>query len=509
VLHAARALGRPVKWTDDRSGSFLSDHHGRDHEVTGELALDADGRFLALRITSFGNMGAYVGAMAPLMPTLNTAKNVIGVYRTPLLEVRAKCMFTNTVLVSAYRGAGRPEGNYFMERLIDAAAAEMGIDRVELRRRNQIKPKELPFKAASGMVYDSGDFPALLKEALEAADWKGFARRRRDSRKRGKLRGFGIGSYLEVTAGGGKEFGRIRFDPDGGVTFLTGTLDYGQGHAAPLAQVLHQQLGIPFDRIRLVQGDSDLLPLGGGTGGSRSMMNSGAAALGAAQKVIEHGRQIAAHVLEASAADIEFGQGRFVIAGTDRGIGLMELANEINDGLALPDDAPHALDADYVVEDVPSAFPNGCHAAEVEIDLDTGETEVVSYLSVNDFGTVLNPLLLEGQVHGGIVQALGQALLEHAVYDEDGQLVTGSFMDYAMPRASHVPDLVSLSHPVPAKTNPLGVKGCGEAGCAGGLVAITNAVADALSEYGIRHLDMPMTPARVWQAIQDAKAQAA
>jgi aerobic carbon-monoxide dehydrogenase large subunit len=507
VLHAARALGRPVKWTDERSGSFVSDSHGRDHDLTAELALDADGTFLALRITNFGNMGGFLAQVAPMPSTLNTVKNVQSVYRTPLIEVSTKCMFTNTSHVSAYRGAGRPEGNYYMERLIDAAAAEMGIDRVELRRRNQIRPREIPIKTASGSTYDSGDFPGVLKHALEVADVKGFARRKRESRKRGKVRGLGIGSFLEVTAPPSKEMGGIRFEADGTVTIITGTLDYGQGHAAPFAQVLSEKLGIPFERIRLLQGDSDELLAGGGTGGSKSIMHSGTAIVEASAKVIDQGKQIASHVLEAAAADIEFAQGRFVIAGTDRAIGIMELAEKLRSGLNLPEGVPSTLDIRHV-SDGPGAstYPNGCHVCEVELDPDTGVIAVVKYSSVNDFGTVINPLIVEGQLHGGVIQGIGQALMEMTVYDEDGQFLTGSFMDYALPRASDSPEVAVVDHPVPATTNVLGVKGCGEAGCAGSLTSVMNAIADALAEFGIPHIDMPATPYRVWRAIQDAKA---
>jgi carbon-monoxide dehydrogenase large subunit len=299
--------------------------------------------------------------------------------------------------------------------------------------------------------------------------------------------------------------GGIHFEPDGTITLLTGTLDYGQGHASPFAQVLSEKLGVPFDRVRLVQGDSDKLIAGGGTGGSRSMMNSGAAIVEATAKVIERGKAIAAHVLEASAADIEFAHGRFVIAGTDRAVGIMELAEQIGTGIKLPAELPQSLDVDHVSEGVPSAYPNGCHVAELEVDPETGVVDVVRYSSVNDFGTIINPLLVEGQVHGGVVQGLGQALMEMTAYDSEGQLLTGSYMDYALPRAEDVPHFSVVSHPVPAKTNPLGVKGCGEAGCAGGLASVMNALMDALSEYGIRHVDMPATPLRVWQAIQTAK----
>jgi carbon-monoxide dehydrogenase large subunit len=509
LMHAARALGRPVKWTDERSSSFLSDSHGRDHEKIAELALDADGRFLAIRLTGTGNMGAYLGTVAPLPPTLNAVKNMVSVYRTPAIEVATQCAFTNTSFVSAYRGAGRPEGNYFMERLIDAAARETGIDRLELRRRNHVTPKEIPFAAASDQTYDSGDFPAVFRHALELADWKGFPGRRRESRRNGKLRGIAVGSYLEVTAPPNKEMGGIRFEPDGGVTFITGTLDYGQGHATTFAQILSDRLGVPFERIRLLQGDSDELVAGGGTGGSRSAAASSMAMVAAIAKVIEQGNAIASHAFEAATADIEFAGGRFTIAGTDRSIGIMDLAAALRAGrLDLPDDAPKSLDVKLASEPVPAVFPNGCHVAEVEVDPETGVVEVVKYASANDFGTVINPMLVEGQMHGGLVQGIGQALMEHVVYDGGGQLVTGSYMDYAMPRAADVPSFVTAYHPVPATTNPLGIKGCGEAGCAGALVSVMNAIIDALSDYGVRHIDMPATPERVWQAIREAQARA-
>jgi carbon-monoxide dehydrogenase large subunit len=507
VLHAARALGRPVKWTDERSTSFVSDSHGRDHRVTAELALDADGNFLAVRLTSFGNMGAFLANVGPMPPTQNAVKNVQSVYRTPLIEVSTKCVFTNTSHVSAYRGAGRPEANYYMERLVDTAAAEMGIDRLELRRRNHIRPRDIPAKTASGMTYDSGDFTTVMKKAVEAADRKGFNQRSRESRKRGKLRGFGVGSFLEVTAPPSKELGGIVFERDGGVTLLTGTMDFGMGHATPFAQVLSDKLGVPYDKIRLVQGDSDRLALGGGSGGSKSIMSSGTAIVQAAEKVIEQGKQIASHVLEAAPADIEFNAGRFVIAGTDRAIGIMELAQRIHGGINLPEGVPNSLDVQHISDGASSTFPNGCHVAEVEIDPATGEVEVVKYSCVNDFGTVINPIIVEGQLHGGVVQGIGQALMEMTVYDADGQFLTGSYMDYALPRASDTPNFSVANHPVPATTNPLGVKGCGEAGCAGALSSVMNAVADALSDYGIRHIDMPATPFRVWQAINTARSE--
>ena len=510
ILHAARLLGRPVKWTDERSGSFVSDHHGRAQDMMMEIAFDENAHILAMRLSGYGDMGGYLAQFGPLLPTGNQVKNIASVYRTPLIEVATKCVFTNTNFVSAYRGAGRPEGNYYIERALDLAASELGIDRIDLRKRNMIRKGDLPFKAASDMTYDCGDFLGVLKQALEAADFAGFKKRKRESKKRGLLRGLGIGCYLEVTAAPGKELGAIHFEADGTVTIIAGTLDFGMGHATTYAQILTDLLGIPFERIRMVEGDSDRMAFGGGSGGSRSVMFVGTALTESAAIVIERGKQIASHVLEASVSDIEFKAGRFIIAGTDRAISLLDLAARLRGGLKLPDGTPNSLDVDHVVKDpVPSAFPNGCHIAEVEVDSETGAAHVVRYLAVNDLGTVVNPLLVEGQIQGGVVQGLGQALLEQAVYDSDGQLVTGSFMDYAMPRAHDAPMINVLSHPVPTKSNPLGAKGCGEAGTSGGLPSVANAVIDALSDYGIRHLEMPMTPARIWQAIQDAKARQA
>src|SRR5262245_12964684 len=496
LAHAARALGRPVKWTDERSGSFVSDQHGRDHEMTAALALSKEGNFLALRVEGHGNVGAYVGTVAPQPPTMNVVRNVTSVYRTPLLEVSTKAMVTNTSPVSAYRGAGRPEANYYMARLIDQAAVEMGIDRFELRRRNHVRPEQIPYKAASGMTYDSGDFGALFEKALKAGDVSGFAERKKQSKAEGKLRGLGLGSYLEVTAPPNKEMAGIHFEVDGDITLISGTLDYGQGHAAPFAQVLSTRLGVPFEKIRVVQSDSDRLLFGAGTGGSRTAMMGGGALAQAADLVIGKGKALAGEVLETAAADIEFRDGSFVVAGTDRGISIMDLAKK----------KPGALDVDHVTEVIPSAFPNGCHVAEVEIDPDTGRVEVVRYSSVNDFGTVLNPLLVEGQIHGVVVQGIGQCRMESAQYDDEAQLLTGSFMDYALPRAEDTPTRIGWqSHPVPAKTNPLGIKGCGEAGCAGAMTSVMNAVVDALREVGITHFDMPASPQRVWRAIQAKK----
>jgi carbon-monoxide dehydrogenase large subunit len=496
LLLASKKLGRPVKWTDERSESFLSDHAGRDHQRVAELALDKDGRFLAVRLSGTANAGAYI--YPPMPATTNAVKNVIDVYRTPAMEVNSKVVFTNTTPVAAYRGAGRPEGNYFMERLIDTAARELAIDPADLRRRNHIAPDQMPYKAPSGMNYDSGEFTAVLDKALKAADWEGFAARKAESAARNKLRGRGIGSYLEVTGPPSKEYGGIRFEEDGTVTMLSGTLDYGQGHATPFAQVLAAHVGIPFERLRLLQGDSDQLKVGGGTGGSRSALVASQAFLEAGDKLIEQGKQIAAHVLEASAVDIEFAHGRFTIAGTDRSIGILELADRIRGGLTLPADLPQSLDVSHISDNPPFSFPNGCHIAEVEIDRDTGHIDVVRYFMVNDFGTVINPMLVAGQAHGGVLQGIGQALMEHTIYDPQGQPVTGSYMDYALPRAEHAPDMSIESHAVPCKTNRMGIKGCGEAGCAGALPSVMNAIVDAL---GGKHIDMPATPEKVWRAI--------
>ncbi|WP_439610942.1 xanthine dehydrogenase family protein molybdopterin-binding subunit [Reyranella sp.] len=496
LLLASKKLGRPVKWTDERSESFLSDHAGRDHQRVAELALDKDGRFLAVRLSGTANAGAYI--YPPMPATTNAVKNVIDVYRTPAMEVNSKVVFTNTTPVAAYRGAGRPEGNYFMERLIDTAARELAIDPADLRRRNHIAPDQMPYKAPSGMNYDSGEFTAVLDKALKAADWEGFAARKAESAARNKLRGRGIGSYLEVTGPPSKEYGGIRFEEDGTVTMLSGTLDYGQGHATPFAQVLAAHVGIPFERFRLLQGDSDQLKVGGGTGGSRSALVASQAFLEAGDKLIEQGKQIAAHVLEASAVDIEFARGRFTIAGTDRSIGILELADRIRGGLTLPADLPQSLDVSHISDNPPFSFPNGCHIAEVEIDRDTGHIDVVRYFMVNDFGTVINPMLVAGQAHGGVLQGIGQALMEHTIYDPQGQPVTGSYMDYALPRAEHAPDMSIESHAVPCKTNRMGIKGCGEAGCAGALPSVMNAIVDAL---GGKHIDMPATPEKVWRAI--------
>lgn len=505
VLFAARELGRPVKWTDTRSNSFVSDSHGRAHEMTAELALDSDGRFLAIRISGRGNVGAYLTQGGIIPATINITKNTSSVYRTPLIEVDTKCVYTNTTPVGAYRGNGRPEANYYIERLIDTAAAEMGIEPVELRRRNHIRNDEMPYSTASGLTYDSGNFPRILDEVIRLSDYDGYEKRRAESQARGKLRGRGVGQFLEVTGIPNGEMGGIRFEPDGSVTIVTGTMDNGQGHSSTYAQVVVSTLGIPFEKIRLLQGDSDELVTGAGSGGSRSLMASGTAFVKASAKVIEQGKVAASYVLEAAVSDIQFERGEFSIVGTNRKIGILELAATLKTRAGLPSDAPRTLDAEVVFNEGLSTFPNGCHVAEVEIDPDTGVAEVVRYTTADDFGNIVNPTLVEGQLHGGIAQGIGQALHERVVYDDTGQLLSGSFMDYALPRASDMPDFGLANFPDPARTNPLGVKGCGEAGCSGALCSVMNAVVNALAPVGIRHINMPATPERIWNAIEAAK----
>jgi carbon-monoxide dehydrogenase large subunit len=505
ALVAAKAISRPVKWCDERSDSFLSDQHGRDSYAETSLAFDKNGRILAGRVLVHCNVGAYLTAVGPSMHTRNVPRNFPGLYRLPVLHARTRALFTNTTPIGAYRGAGRPEGVYYMERMMDTAAREMGIDRIELRRRNMIRPEEIPYEAVSELTYDSGDFPAVLDAGLANADWDGFEARRRESESRGKLRGLGLSCYLEVTGPPANEMGGIRFEDDGGVTMISGSLNYGQGHQGTFAQILTGKLGIPYDRFRLVQGDSDELIAGAGTGGSRTVISAGTALVHAADVVIENGRKLAAHVLETAEEDIVFEPGEFRVAGTDRSIGILDLATEIRrlrGTGGLPDTLPEGLDTKIKEATPPSAFPNGCHIAEIEIEPETGVVTVARYSVVDDFGTLINPMLVEGQVHGGVVQGLGQALMENATYDGEGQLIAGSYMDYTLPRAADVPTFEFDSHPVPATTNPLGAKGCGEAGTSGALPAVMNAVVDALArKIGITHLDMPATPERVWAAL--------
>ena len=505
AMYAARRLGRPVKWCADRAESFLADHQGRAMTVELALALDADGNFLALKVEALGDMGAYLTAMGPWPVTMVVSRNIISVYKTPLFSYAAKCVFTNTVPTGPYRGAGRPESKYFLELLIDRAAAETGIDRIELRRRNMVRPDQMPFETPVGLTYDSGDFEAIMDRTMARADVAGFAERRRASEQRGRMRGLGVAPYLETTAPPGTELADIRFEADGTVTLVTGTCDFGMGHATPFAQVLSDRLGVPFERIRMIQSDSDEMSAGaGGSGGSRSAIATGGAILEASEAVIERGRRIAGQLLEAAVEDVEFDGGAFRVAGTDRSIDIMSLAASARGNPALPEDLADGPGARCSHETSPISFPNGCHVCEVEIDPDTGEAAIDRYTVVDDFGTLLNPLIVEGQVHGGIAQGLGQVLLENTVYDGDGQLLTGSYMDYAMPRADHMAWVDFATRPVPCATNPLGVKGCGEAGNGGAYPAVILAVLDALAASGVRELPLPASPHRIWRALREA-----
>jgi aerobic carbon-monoxide dehydrogenase large subunit len=506
VCWAARRLLRPVRWTADRSESFVSDGQGRDNVTTAELAMDEDGRFLALRVLNHGNMGAYHSNFAPLIVTAAGTSMFQGVYRTPAVHITVKGVVTNTLPVDAYRGAGRPEAIYALERLVDKAARETGIGPIELRRRNLIGKGELPFTTPLGETYDSGDFAGCMDEALERADWAGFDSRLAESRKRGRLRGIGLACYIETCGGAPAETAELRFSDGDVVAVHIGTQSNGQGHETAYAQVLSERLGIDVEQIRLIQGDSDVVAWGL-TGGSRSVPVGGVAIQGAADEVIEKGRELAAHVLEAAAADITFSDGSFGVVGTDRSVTIWKLAELARDPASLPEGMPPGLDQTHQHTPPAPTYPNGCHIAEVEIDPDTGRIEIVRYVLVDDFGAVINPLLIAGQIHGGIVQGIGQALLEHTVYDDTGQLLSGSLMDYTLPRADHVPPLEIHYRHDPCTTNPLGIKGAGEAGSIAAPPAVMNAVVDALSrELGPVEIDMPATPLAVWERLQSRRA---
>jgi carbon-monoxide dehydrogenase large subunit len=511
VLWAARRTGRTIRWTATRSESFVSDYHARDNDSTVELALDDRGMFLGLRVRTTANLGAYIGFNTAHSST-NNLGGLAGVYRTPHIHAEVIGVFTNTQPNAPYRGAGRPEATFALERVIDIAAAEMGIDRVDLRRRNLIAKTDMPFKTGLIFTYDSGDFARNLDLALDAGDWAGFPARREASRARGKLRGIGIANAIEIAAGPfrnpGEEAAELRFDPSGTATVLLGSHNHGQGHETVFRQLAYSFLGLKPDQVRIVAGDTDKVLHGKGTFGSRSIVAGGAALRRASDHVIEKGRRIAAHMLEAGEGDLDFADGRFTIAGTDRSVTLAEVAKASYVPGQLPPGLDYGLAAQSVVTVDEATFPNGCHICEVEIDEETGETEVVSYVVVDDVGTVINPLLVKGQIHGGVAQGLGQAMFERILYDADsGQMITGSFMDYAMPRASDMPDVHVISNPSPTPNNPLGAKGAGEAGTVGALAAIINAVVDGLSPFGVRHIDMPCTPDRVWAAMQAGRRE--
>jgi carbon-monoxide dehydrogenase large subunit len=500
---AAEKLRKPVRWVAERTEHFLGDSHGRDNISTAKLALDDKGRILAAEIDIVADMGAYLSCYAPYIPWLAVGM-ATGPYDIPLAHVRLRGVYTNTVPVDAYRGAGRPEASYLIERAVDRAARAIGMAPDAFRRKNLIKPKALPYTTPTGKVYDSGDFAGTLARAQELADWDGFGRRLRESRRAGKLRGIGIGTYIEACGGNGPETAHVSLDRDGGVTVLIGTQSSGQGHATSYAQLVAERLDIPPERVRVVQGDTDAIPTGAGTGGSSSIPVGGVSVERASRTLAGKLKELAAEALEASAGDMEIADGRVRVAGTDRAISFAELA-------AHPAATPEKLKAASDFNpDVPT-YPNGTHIAEVEIDPETGATRIVNYVVVDDFGATLNPLLLEGQVHGGTVQGIGQALMEATVYDAaSGQLVSASFMDYAMPRAADAPGFVFETRNVPCRTNPLGVKGAGEAGAIGSCPAVVNAVIDALDRaYGVHAIDMPATPLKVWTAIQAAERTAA
>jgi carbon-monoxide dehydrogenase large subunit len=504
VLYAARRLGRPVKWTSERSEGFVSDDHGRDNLTRAELALDEDGRFLGLRVRTLANLGAYLSNYAPFIPTDGTGM-LAGVYRTPAIHVSVRGVFTNTQPVDAYRGAGRPEAAYVIERIVDAAARKLNLSPAEIRRRNFIPADAMPFRTATGVTYDSGDFRRNMEDALVMADWDGFPARRSESRARGRLRGIGLSTYIEACSGGGPEQATIQVDGEGRVTVLIGTQSNGQGHETAYTQIVADRLGIAPELITIIQGDSERISFGAGTGGSRSIPVGGASLARSAAQVIEKARTKAAEMLEAAPVDLEFADGAFTIVGTDRRVTFQEVARA-----AAP--APGALAFDEVARWSPPAatYPNGCHICELEVDPETGSVEILRYVVVDDFGKVLNPSLLAGQIHGGIAQGIGQALTERCVFDrESGQLLTGSLMDYALPRADTLPFVELALNEVPCRTNALGMKGAGEAGAIGAPPAVINALVDALAAYGVTHVDMPATPETVWRLIRGTATTAA
>jgi carbon-monoxide dehydrogenase large subunit len=495
LLAAARALRRPVKWVSTRGEAFLAEHHGRDGILEGELGLDDKGRFLAMRFLFTANMGAHLSYKSVFIAATNPGSTIAGVYRTPALYGVVRCVLTNTAVVGPYRGSGRPEMATMIERLVDEAADHLGIDRIALRRRNLINDTRW---ITTNVDYGSSDFAGILERALVASDWNGFEVRRAASRARARLRGIGLSCFVEATGGPNKEAASFRFTPNG-VEIHCGTQSTGQGHETVFPQMVARWLGIPEERVRLVQGDHDIAVESGGTIASRSLVATGGALKAGADVVIAAARTLAARELEADVADLEFAAGMFRVVGTDRAISLLALIERLR-----PASGPHPLDADATF-DVKSTFPNGCHVAEVEIDPDTGETAVVRYTAVDDFGEVQHRTIVEGQVHGGVAQGIGQALTEHCRYDPaSGQLITGSFADYAMPRADDLPSFEVHHKAMPSSDHPFGAKGAGESGATGAPGAVMNAVAHALRSRGIAHLDMPATPAKVWQALNDA-----
>lgn len=508
VTWAAKRLNRPVKWTSDRSETFLCDPHGRDHISVGEMAFDENARMLGVRVRTHANVGAYLLDFGPRIPTVAGARVAGTVYQVPAMQLSVRVMFTNTVPTDAYRGAGRPEMAYQMERLLDLGAKAFGIDRAEIRRRNFVRPDQLPWTNQVGMVIHSGHFQETMEKALERADWAGFERRRQEAKARGKLRGIGLGYYIEASGGMPTEQAQVRFTPEGRVQLIVGTFSHGQGHETAFAQILSEKLGVPFDSIDFIQGDTDYVKVGLGTGGSRSSQMGGVATARAANQVIEKAKRIAAHALEAAEADIEFRDGTFSVAGTDLRMTIQEVARLAFDPSKLPAGMEPGLDETCLYErSTECNFPNGAHICEVEIDPDTGALKVDRYTCVDDCGTIINPMLVVGQVHGGVAQGLGQALLEHTAYErETAQFLAGSFMDYGLPRADDLPNIDVSFNPVPDPENDLGVKGIGEGGACGAPPAIISAIADAL---GIDHIDMPVGPEKVWRVLRGQEMKAA
>ncbi|MDF3832962.1 xanthine dehydrogenase family protein molybdopterin-binding subunit [Cupriavidus basilensis] len=516
---ASKKIKRPIKWTAERSESFLTDAHGRDHVTKAELALDADGKFLAMRVHTTANMGAYLSTFASSVPTILYATLLAGQYTTPSIYAEVRAVFTNTAPVDAYRGAGRPEATYVVERLVEAAAHELKMDPAELRRKNFIRT--FPYATPVGLTYDTGDYEPCLARAQELADVKGFPARRDEAKQRGKLRGLGYSCYIEACGlapsniagalgarAGLFEVGEIRVHPTGTVTVFTGSHSHGQGHETTFAQIVADRLGIALDAVEIVHGDTGRVPFGMGTYGSRSLSVGGSAIMKALDKIEAKAKKIAAHLLEASDADIEFKNGVFSVAGTDRSktFGEVALTAYVPHNYPL-DKLEPGLNENAFYDPTNFTYPSGAYVCEVEVDPDTGESHVVKFTAVDDFGNIINPMIVEGQVHGGIGQGLGQAMLEQCIYDdESGQLLTGSYMDYAMPRAADLPDFtVETAKGTPCTHNPLGVKGCGEAGAIGSPPAFINALVDALSPLGVHDIQMPATPHRVWQAIRQAQ----
>jgi aerobic carbon-monoxide dehydrogenase large subunit len=505
VLLASKLLGRPVKWTSTRSESFLCDAQARDNVTDAELALDKDGNFLGMRVTTLASIGAFL--QTGMQAFTGNIGTLAGVYRTPAIHADVTAVFTHTNPVRPYRGNGRPEAAYVIERLVDLAADELGVDPAELRRRNYISPAAMPFKTGLTFTYDNGEFEKSMDMALKLADVAGFEKRRGEARKRGKLRGLGMSNTIERAAAQGFEGAEIRFDKSGAVTLFSGSVTQGQGHETIYKQIACDRLGIDPEEVYYIQGDTDQVFLGEGTGGSRSATLGGSAVDAAADKITAKGKKIAAHVLKVDAAEVNFADGVFSSPKTNRTLTIKEVADIALDPAKLPKDMEVGLIATATYTAPVQNFPNGCHICELDIDQDTGEVEIVRYSVVDDVGTVLNPLLLKGQIVGGVAQGVGQILMEDIRFDDDGQILTGSFMDYAMPRATDISAVEVKSNPVPTATNPLGVKGAGEAGCVGAMPAVANALVDALSHLGIRHVEMPATPERLWRAIHHGNSK--